>query len=112
MLIVGIADNGEVIGLEKDFDSLGKKRSWDEWVQHFVNVFNEYIGKEFMSFIKIKCIYYNERPVAIIHVKKNNSGPTYIEPKSKGEFYIRSGTTTQLLNPKETVAYTKQHWGV
>jgi REase_MTES_1575/Putative DNA-binding domain len=46
-IILGIADSGEVTGLERDFEALGKKKSWDEWIQHFVNIFNEYIGKEY-----------------------------------------------------------------
>ncbi len=42
-------------------------------------------------------------------VQRIYSGPTYLDPKSKSEFYIWSGTTTQLLNTKGTVAYIKQH---
>lgn len=43
LLIVGAADNGDVLGLDKDFETLSKKKSWDEWMQHFINLFNENI---------------------------------------------------------------------
>ncbi len=63
LLVVGAAYNGEILGLDKDFEALGKRKSWDEWMQHFINLFNEYIGKEWCSHklitlkavAKIKC---------------------------------------------------------
>jgi schlafen family protein len=110
LLIVGVADNGEILGLDKDFEALDKKKSWDEWMQHFINMFNENIGKAFISFVKVKDIRYNGKPLAIVEVKRNDLGPIYLDPKGKSEFYIRAGTTSQPLNTKEAVAYTKQHW--
>jgi very-short-patch-repair endonuclease len=109
LLVVGIADDGGILGLDKDFEVLGKKKSWDEWVQHFINMFNENIGKEFISFVKVNSIQYDEKTLAVIEVKRNDLVPIYLDPKGKSEFYIRSGTTTQLLNTKETIAYIKQH---
>jgi predicted HTH transcriptional regulator len=60
--------------------------------------------------VKVKYIHYNDKPIAVVEVKRNDLGPIYLDPKSKSEFYIRAGTTTQLLNTKESVAYIKQHW--
>ena len=101
---------GEVLGLDKDFEVLGKKKSRDEWMQHFINVFNENIGKEFISFVKVKNIHRDEKPLAVVEVKRNDLVPIYLDPKGKSEFYIRAGTTTQPLNTKETVSYIMQHW--
>lgn len=42
--------------------------------------------------------------------KENAIEPAYLEPEGKAEFFIRAGTTTQLLNPKEAIAYSKLHW--
>jgi superfamily I DNA and/or RNA helicase/very-short-patch-repair endonuclease len=111
-LIVGVSDNGEILGLDKDFEALGKKKTWDEWIQHFISEFNEHVGKELITYVKIRRIYHNERHIAVIEVKKNDSAPTYLDPRDKSEFYIRSGTTTQPLNPKETVVYVRQHWNL
>jgi hypothetical protein len=49
------------------------------------------------------------------YVGKNNpvpsdSEPIYLDPHGKAEFYVREGTTTQLLNSRQTVAYIKNHW--
>jgi hypothetical protein len=72
-IIVGIADSGEVPGLEGDFEALGKKKSWDEWMQHFVNIFNEHIGKESISYIQFKCIQHNALHKTILFLKKLNN---------------------------------------
>jgi hypothetical protein len=42
-------------------------------------------------------------------VKRSGFGGIRTDITPKSEFYIRSGTTTQLLNTKETVSYIKQH---
>ena len=71
---------------------LGRKESWDEWEQHFINVFNEHIGKEKISFITLNNSIHDGKIIAVVVVK------------------IRSGTTTQLLNSRETHAYIENHW--
>ena len=48
VLVVGVDDNCMALGLDKDFEVLGKKKSWDEWVHHFVHLFNNYIGVYFI----------------------------------------------------------------
>jgi schlafen family protein len=107
-LVVGITDDGEIMGLERDFESLAKKKSWDEWMRHFVNIFNEYVGKEYMTFVKVKHVNCSGKPIAIIEVSKNNLSPVYLDPNGKADFYIRSGTTAQQLNPKQMFSYIKQ----
>ena len=34
----------------------------------------------------------------------------FIDPDDKADFHIRAGTTTLLLNPKETAAYIRDHF--
>ena len=94
----------------KKMHTLGRKESWDEWEQHFINVFNEHIGKEKISLITLNNSIHDKKIIAVIVVKRNYRGPTYLDPKEKSEFYIRSGTTTQLLNSRETHAYIENHW--
>ena len=44
-----------------------------------------------------------------ITVDKGQS-PVYVDPFGKAEFYIRVGTTSQPLNPKQTAEYIDKHF--
>jgi predicted HTH transcriptional regulator len=109
-LVIGVDDNGRILGLDRDFQALGKKKSWDEWIMHFFDLFNNYTGKEFNTYVKVNRININEMSIAIVEVKKNDIELVYLEPEGKAEFFIRASTTTQLLNSKEAIAYSKQQW--
>jgi hypothetical protein len=51
MLIVGVEDNGNILGVEEDFQTFSDRKNWDGWMQHLVNVVRKYIGSEFLQHI-------------------------------------------------------------
>lgn len=107
-LFIGVSKDGGILGIEKDYDSLGEK-NWDGWSQAFTNVVNNRIGKEFHKYIKPEPILTNGKTIVKIQIKKSLK-ETYIDPDTNAEFHIRAGTTTQKLNPKETAAYVRDHF--
>jgi len=107
-LFVGVDKDGKILGIEKDFDTLGDK-NWDGWSQAFTNIVNSRLGKEFHKYIKPEPISVDGKIIVKIEVKKS-SKEAYIDPDSKAEFHIRAGTTTQMLNPKQTAAYVRDHF--
>ena len=107
-LFIGVSKDGEILGIEKDYDSLGDK-NWDGWSQAFTNVVNNRIGKEFHKYIKPESVLIDGKTIVKIQVKKSPK-ETYIDPDTNAEFHIRAGTTTQKLNPKETTAYVRDHF--
>ena len=108
-LYVGVSNDGEVLGLEKDYDTLGHDKNWDGWSKSFTNIINDHIGKQFHKFIKTESIPFDGKTITKVSVKRS-SPEAYIDPDTRGEFHIRAGTTTQMLNPKETAAYLKDHF--
>lgn len=63
-LIIGIDDNGNSLGLEKDYETFSDRKNWDGWVRYLVNMIRKYIGTEFMSNITLGALTYNGRRVA------------------------------------------------
>ena len=53
-LLVGIEDNGEIAGIEKDFETFNDRKNLDGWLQHFTNLIDDHIGKEFMTYTLIQ----------------------------------------------------------
>jgi predicted HTH transcriptional regulator len=116
ILLVGVSDNGEVMGLEKDFETFSDKKNWDGWSQYFVSTVREHIGKQSMGNIKSESVIFDDKIVALIRIQKS-SKPVYVEYQDnktgeiKLEFYCRVLNTTQLLNIKEASEYVSgHHW--
>ena len=108
-LYVGVSNDGEILGLEKDYETFKKEKSWDVWSQAFTNIVNNRIGKEFHKFINVTPIQVNGKTIAKIIVSESTR-EVFIDPDDKADFHIRAGTTAQMLNPKEATAYIKDHF--
>jgi very-short-patch-repair endonuclease len=115
LLIVGVEDNGNILGIEKDFETFSDRKNWDGWVQHIVNVVRKHIGTEFLEHIRVEAILCDGKTVALIRVQKSYK-PAFVEyqdtkgGQSKVEFYYRALNTTQALNTKQASDYIKEHW--
>ncbi len=115
MLIIGASDDGEVIGLEDDYNSL-KEGDKDKFELHLRNLLNNAYGKEFtannlsITFPKI-----HDEEICIIEILKGTK-PLYTtmtdnSGQKKEKFYIRSGNSSQELNSlAEITSYIKNHF--
>ncbi len=106
-LIIGVNDEGDVLGLDYDFNSLGGNK--DEFELHLRNLINSSFGKVFATNnLKIDFESINNKDVCVIDIKKS-SKPLYVEvsennTKSK-KFYVRSGNTSQELEINDVSDY-------
>ena len=113
-LIIGVADNKEILGLNTDFNSFGNKSDLlDEFQKHLDNLVEKYIGNSAYSLIKIYFPELDGKMVCRIDVDFRKSGAIYVKNKSKNteEFYIRRAASTTALNPSEMINYIDNHWG-
>ena len=105
-LLIGVADDGNVIGLKHDYQTL-KKPNRDGYGQFLTQLllrenFGLYLSKELkFSFHKI-----GQDEVCKVSIYKSPR-PIYLKPKNPQEeqFWIRSGNSTHKLSVSETVNY-------
>jgi predicted HTH transcriptional regulator len=109
ILLVGVQDDGQICGIDSDFETLKERKNWDGWMQFLVNLIRDEIGTEFTQYIKVKPILHENKTVAKIIVEKSARRPAYVEKKDV-EFYIRSLNTTRELNTKQASNYISDHW--
>ena len=113
-LLVGVEDNGNILGIENDYSTFGKgKNHQDEWVKHFDNVTGHAFGNAFMDNINLEFALIEEKEVAIIDIKVS-AAPAFMKNKTENnrkQFYIRRNGSTVEIDLEETVAYIKQKWG-
>lgn len=107
-LLIGINDSGEVLGVEKDYETL-KNKNKDGFLLQLTQVINQYLGKEFNQYVSIKIVQLQDKDVAVVDVT-NSSMPVFLKNSDKEEFYIRASASSQPMSIREANEYIRTHW--
>lgn len=99
-LVVGRADDGEVIGIETDFPDAGTDLG-DEWRLKFDNLIDRDLGAEVSQWFDLELHSYKDRTVAVITCSPRDA-PTYYEGE---EVFVRRTASTVQLTPRQTLAW-------
>ena len=109
-LIIGVDDDGTVLGLDKDFSTLGRRKNEDGFHQAFVNItenlFNPPLSPDDYAASFEKC---HDKLVYVVKVKKSEK-PAFCLFSGVNEFYLRKQTTTRKLDAKATLEYCLEHF--
>ena len=108
ILLIGVDDEGNALGLENDLAQL-KKASLDEFQLHLTNLINSYLGKVNRAFVNTKFEKVNDKDVAAVLVSKSPR-PVFVKLKGKKEFYIRAGNSCQPLDIQDANLYIQDQW--
>ena len=101
-LIIGVDDQGRVLGLGTD-----QFPNTDKYLQHFTNIFNQHIGMEFSPFIQFGIRPVDDRQVFIIACRPSPR-PVFVKDKQDERFYIRSGASTRQLKMSQVLDYVEE----
>ena len=105
LLLIGIDDDKNIVGIEKDYMTLPKKNQ-DGFNLHLLQIISSRIGKDFLSNVKIEYREMAGKEIAFIKVSKAHTFVPY-----NGHNYIRSGNRTISLSPAEAANYIRKNWG-
>ena len=108
-LMIGVKDQGEILGLEDDYKTL-KEHNRDYFEIHLRNLINENFGKDFATTqLKISFPVIEDKEMCHIDIERGKT-PKYLKfsvdngPKQE-KFYVRSGNSSQELNIIEASKY-------
>ena len=107
-LIIGVEDDGNVMGLDNDYKSLGNKGK-DGFLLHFDNIIINALGKEQQADIDIVFESIEEKEFAIVQVSPSNK-PVFLNSKGKKEFYVRHAASSRSYDISEAYEYINKHW--
>jgi hypothetical protein len=109
VLLIGVSDEGEVLGIERDIETLPKKT-----VEGFLLAFRELVkfrlGTECLVYLKIVLKDVDGHKVCVVNIEKSVS-PVYVKNGNDSEFYVRVLNATMKLSLPEAVSYIRSHWG-
>lgn len=109
MLLIGIGDDGTILGLENDYNTLSKDNK-DGFVLTLTTLINNTLGKQTHKFVNIKIVTLKEKDICVIRVEKSSS-PVFMIKGEKEAFFIRASASSQPLGLKDTMAYIESNWG-
>lgn len=108
MLFIGVDDDGNILGLDNDYDCLSKNNR-DGFLLSLTNIINVQLGKSVHKFIHINIISINDKDVCIVTVEESDK-PVFMGKNDNEEFYIRASASSQPLGVRETYKYINSHW--
>ena len=102
VLLVGVDDNGRVLGLQQD-----RFASEDKLQLHWNSLLKSHLGVEFMQFIRSQVCDLEGQRILIVQCLRSPK-PVFFRRNNDEIFYVRTGNGTHPLKPSEILAYLDQ----
>lgn len=107
-LLIGIDDQGQPLGLDKDFNTL-KTKNRDGFEVAIMTAVANKLGTPQCSNISILFHTVNEMDLCHIMVGAGSKA-VFLEDRADTKFFLRTGGGTKELNIKEATEYIADHW--
>jgi hypothetical protein len=102
LLLIGVADDGEITGLEAD-----NFQNDDKCLLHFNNLIKQHIGLDYSKFLRFEIKEIDERKIFVAECESADV-PVFLKNNKGEEFYIRSGPSSIRLTMSEMLNYLHQ----
>ena len=107
-LLIGVADDGTVIGLDEDYKTL-KKQDRDGFEQALMTSIATKIGADACRSVQIIFSSIDNKDVCRV-IAAPSSRPVYVKEGEAPKLYVRTGALTRELNVQEAINYTSARW--
>lgn len=101
-LIIGVEDNGDIFGLNKDLNLVGG--SVDRFEQTLTNLIVDRIGASAIPYVDMRFDEVQDKTVCVVSVHAVRDG-VFLKGSKGKEFFVRAGNTSRSLDPEQTHEY-------
>ena len=109
-LMIGVADNGEVRGIEPDYKTLGKKQNPDGFALWLTGLLDNVLGPAAASKVSVRFEDLGVGTVCRVDVEPG-AAPAFVRgAKGTADLYVRLNNSTRLLNTAEALEYVRSRW--
>lgn len=108
-LLIGVADDGQALGLEVDYKTLGKRPDRDGYQQFLVQLISSALGKNACAELSISFHPLQGKEVCAIRIAAAAS-PIYLDDAGSKKLFVRLGNTSQELTGPQAVEYARKRW--
>ena len=103
-LLVGVEDNGHILGIEAD-----RFPNKDKFLLHFNNLINQHLGLESAGSFSFDVRHIGENNILIVDCLPSTA-PVYFRHDRREDFYVRVGPGTRSLTTSEALEYTRSRF--
>jgi len=107
-LVIGVDDDGKVLGLEKDYSTL-RQANRDAFERTVNDIVTKTLGGDLCPFIHTVFAMENNHDIAMVVIRPAPRA-VYLEDGRSSVFYVRSGNSTRQLDVREALSYAKARW--
>lgn len=107
-LLIGVADDGKIIGLDKDYQTL-KKPNQDGFEQNLMAAISNNLGTDLCQFVHVLFHVIDNKDVCRLIVSPAPR-PVFLDLGNAPKFFVRTGGGTRDLNIKEALDYIHGRW--
>ena len=108
-LLIGVADDGSVVGLEHDYRTLGQKGNRDGFELFLTDLLLNAYGKDVAPCLRTSFHDCDGKEVCRVVVTPSPKA-VYVKEGNDEVLYIRTGNSTRRLSTREAVDYAKTRW--
>ncbi len=107
-LVLGVADDGAIVGLEEDYATL-KRPDRDGFEQFIVGLVKRRLGGDVCALIHVAFGRLEGKDVCRI-VAEPSGRPVYCREGQTTTLYVRMGNSTQALDVREAIEFSARRW--
>ena len=107
-LLIGVSDNGDIIGLENDYQTL-KKQNQDGFEQSIMTAIAANLGADLCSLVSILFHAIDNKTICRLIVTPS-ARPVFLNQGNNPKLYVRTGGATRDLNIQEALEFASIRW--
>lgn len=110
VLLIGVNDEGEILGIEQDVSMLPQRQDVDFYENRLTTLLENGVGGAATANVRIRFEDVDGKTVCRVTVK-SSSTPVWTKQKGQEDaFYVRLNNSTRPLGPREAFDYISQHF--
>jgi hypothetical protein len=107
-LLIGVADDGAIVGLASDYQTL-KRQNRDGFDQALMTAVATQLGGDLVPLIQVIFHSLNEGDICRVLVAPSTR-PVFLSQGGTPKLYLRAGAATRELNVKEAIDFQAARW--
>jgi hypothetical protein len=107
-LVIGVADDGGIVGLEHDYQSL-RDPGRDGFERMIIDIVKKKLGGDLGTLIHFSFLDMNGKDVCMLSIEPAPRA-IYLDEGGASVFYVRSGNSTRKLDVRDALNYANTRW--
>ena len=108
-LMIGVDSEGNIHGLENDFNTFTKGNPHEAFSLKFEEIIDNYLGDEFLTDITTSFKKVDRKEIFVIKVLPSKK-PVFLQINGQEEFFVRQSHKSHPYSMKEAIEYIDQNW--